>query len=36
MFEFMRDAVIITAAGIAGGTVAMAVGLGVESVVAWL
>lgn len=36
MFEFMRDAAFITAAGIAGGAVTMAAGLGIESIVTWL
>lgn len=36
MLELLRDAVIITVAGIGGGAIAMAIGLGAETVLAWV
>ena len=36
MLELMREAVAITIAGLGGGAITIAVGFGVESIVAWI
>jgi len=36
MLELMRDAVVITIAGVGGGAIAIAAGFGVEAIVAWI